>query len=156
MDHSGDHSRRSAPRNQPQLRQPLQILPYAYSARPPQHTESAPTGRQVVQRAEPCVFSIHLDETHHRDLRDSSKERWQDSWDVLVPLFSRPNREIADRRMMFPRIHGSISFSKCFWEVIPSLGFRCNHGVVESHGRFLLFVQPPKITLRKRRKAKAK
>src|SRR5262245_9909125 len=54
--------------------------------------------------------------THRRDLRDSSKERWQDSGDVLAPIFSRPNREIADRRMMFPCIHGSISFSKCFWE----------------------------------------
>src|SRR5262245_21241422 len=54
--------------------------------------------------------------THRRDLRDSRKERWQDSADVLAPIFSRPNREIADRRMMFPCIHGSISFSKCFWE----------------------------------------
>ncbi len=34
---SGDHSRRSAPRNQPQL-QPLQMLRYAYSERPRQHT----------------------------------------------------------------------------------------------------------------------
>src|SRR5215472_10142499 len=40
MDHSGDHSRRSAPRNQPQLRQPLQMLRYAYSERPRQHTPS--------------------------------------------------------------------------------------------------------------------
>src|SRR5262249_6605783 len=109
-------------------------------------------------------FPFILGETHRRDLRDSSKERWQDSGDVLAPIFSRPNREIADRpnreiadrRMMFPCIHGSISFSKCFWGVIPSLGFRCDRSVVESHGRFLLFVQPPNITLRKRRKANAK
>src|SRR5215469_12861163 len=38
------------------------ILPHAYSARAHQHTECAPTGRQVVQRTEPCVFSIHLGE----------------------------------------------------------------------------------------------
>src|SRR5262249_16812222 len=114
-----------------------------------QHTECAPTDRQVVQRTEPCVFSIHLGETHRRDLRDSSKERWQDSGDVLVPM-------IADRRMMFTCIHGSISFSKRFWEAIPSLGFLCERSVVEAHGSFLLFVHPPKITLRKRRKANAK
>jgi hypothetical protein len=36
---SGDHSRRSAPRNQPQL-QPIQMLRYAYSERPRQHTPS--------------------------------------------------------------------------------------------------------------------
>src|SRR5262249_2517465 len=72
MDHSGDHPRRSAPQNQPQLRQPLQILPHAYSAPPGQHTKSAPTGTE-----------------------------------------------------MFPCIQGSISFSKCFWEVVPSaLGSR--------------------------------
>src|SRR5262249_5328905 len=94
-------------------------------------------------------FPFILGETHRRDLRDSSKERWQDSGDVLAPM-------IADRRMMFTCIHGSISFSKCFWGAIPSLGFRCDRSVVESHGRFLLFVHPPKITLRKRRKANAK
>src|SRR5262249_33740676 len=93
MDHSGGQSRGSAPRNQPQLRQPLQILPHAYSACAHQHTECAPTGRQVVQRTEPCVFSIHLGETHRRDLRDFSKERWQDSGDVLVPIFSSSLRK---------------------------------------------------------------
>src|SRR5262249_57187716 len=33
---------------------------------------------------------------------------------------------------------------------------RCDRGIVESHGSILLFAQPPKITLRKRRKANAK
>src|SRR5262245_31620867 len=40
MDHSGDHSRRSAPPNQPRLPQPLQTLRYAYSERSCQHTPS--------------------------------------------------------------------------------------------------------------------
>src|SRR6516162_1389504 len=55
------------------------------------HRRPLQTGRQIVQRAEPCVFSIHLGETHDGDLRDFSKERWQDSWDVFAPISYRPN-----------------------------------------------------------------
>src|SRR5215831_8944956 len=120
---------------------------------------STPALRQVgklFRELSHVYFPFIWAKTHRRDLRDSSKERWQDSGDVLAPIFSRPNREIADRRMMFPFIHGSISFLQVFLGSHPVawLPMRSERGWVA--WRFLLFVQPPNITLRKRRKANAK
>src|SRR5215831_8399046 len=51
MDHSGDRSRRSKPRSQLQLRQPLQMLRYTYSERPRQRMASL--HRQVGSREGP-------------------------------------------------------------------------------------------------------
>src|SRR5215831_20343795 len=44
---------------------------------------------------------------------------------IQHPPVSTPSPLQQDHRMMFPCIQGSISFSKCFWEVVPSsLGSR--------------------------------
>src|SRR5262245_1598341 len=109
MDHSGDHSRMSAPRNQPQLRQPLQILPPAYSARPRQHTALvriccsplAPSSKtqstvELKRIQDPAANFAHLCSIHDRE-REAELQLWKElyrNWQVTglilyVDVFER-------------------------------------------------------------------
>src|SRR6516225_5899503 len=71
------------------------------------HRSPLQTGRQIVQRAEPCVFSIHLGETHDGDLRTSAKSAGKSLGTSLHQSPIDQIAEIVGRRIMFPCIRSA-------------------------------------------------
>src|SRR5262249_14667134 len=117
MDHSGDHSRRSAPPNQPRLPQPLQTLRYAYSERSHQHTPNPYRRVGSLERPESLDAPIISQSTHQAKARIATGElRARDGLNATVvsPRYAAPkiaanNRSPCDNARPQPRAASTVS-----------------------------------------------